>query len=356
MFTNLFLHLKNWFFNFVSLYKTTILYYFFLSFFTNILLFCYYYYYETIRGYILVLKMFFTLFFKFLTVKLKLLVFSNGFLILFYTQIYLFIKLFCSLVLYGLLFKLLFISKIFCVIFFKINSIFLLPYLFLFNLSSIFFNKISIYFFYMFNYKFIALFFFSDLKAVILSYLYILISVAFLTLFERKILATIQQRIGPNVVGYNGFLQPFADALKLLQKEIIYPANSDKYLYQINIFLAFIFSLTQWAFIPFFFSFTLDFSLSFLVIYILSTLILIFYMFGAWAANSKYSFLGMERIMAQILSIEIPLGLIYLFFGYILHSYNFLDAIYWQYKFVWFFLFFLAFFFFILLFCFSRNQ
>lgn len=141
----------------------------------------------------------------------------------------------------------------------------------------------------------------------------LLISVAYFTLAERKIMASIQRRVGPNVVGYYGLLQPLADGLKLLIKEGIRPSNADVGLYFFAPLYAFFLSLIGWAVIPFGpYAVYEDIDAGLLYIFVVSSLNVYSIIIAGWASNSKYAFLGCLRSAAQIVSYEISLGFTYL--------------------------------------------
>jgi NADH-ubiquinone oxidoreductase chain 1 len=134
----------------------------------------------------------------------------------------------------------------------------------------------------------------------------ILMTVAFVTIAERKVMAAMQRRCGPNAVGVWGILQPFADALKLLVKEIIIPRQSNSLLFVIGPCITLIFALLGWAIIPFgeglaIFDYELGVFFALAVSSIGSYGILI----SGWAANSKYAFMGAIRSTAQLLSYEL---------------------------------------------------
>lgn len=133
-----------------------------------------------------------------------------------------------------------------------------------------------------------------------------LLSVAFITIIERKVMASIQRRIGPNVVGYYGVLQPFADALKLVVKEQIIPSQAQKSLFFLSPIITLVFSILGWAVIPFGQGLCLtDFSLGILYSLCLSSIGVYGILFAGWSANSKYAFLGALRRTAQIISYEL---------------------------------------------------
>lgn len=138
----------------------------------------------------------------------------------------------------------------------------------------------------------------------------VLFAVAFLTLFERKVLAAAGKRVGPNVVGY-GFLQPVADALKLLTKETVVPTAADKALYLFAPVVSFGLALTGYSFLPVAGG-VLTFSCSLLFVLAVSGLSVYGVVLAGWSSNSRYAFLGALRAAAQMISYEVSLGLILL--------------------------------------------
>lgn len=139
----------------------------------------------------------------------------------------------------------------------------------------------------------------------------VLISMAFLTLIERKVMAAMQIRLGPNVVGVQGILQPFADALKLFAKETIIPNHSNIAIFTIAPILSLSFALISWAVIPFGDGLVIsDINLGILYIFAISSLSVYTVLCSGWASNSKYAFIGALRSSAQMISYEVSIGLI----------------------------------------------
>lgn len=139
----------------------------------------------------------------------------------------------------------------------------------------------------------------------------LLISVAYFTLAERKILGAIQRRRGPNVVGVYGLLQPLADGLKLLVKEIVIPSNANKGLFILAPIITFFISLIGWGVIPFNqYSNLSDINLGMLYVLSVSSLGVYGIIISGWSSNSKYAFLGALRSAAQMISYEISLGFV----------------------------------------------
>nr|YP_010955421.1 NADH dehydrogenase subunit 1 [Butyriboletus hainanensis]WMX20511.1 NADH dehydrogenase subunit 1 [Butyriboletus hainanensis] len=145
-----------------------------------------------------------------------------------------------------------------------------------------------------------------DVLAVILP---VLLSVAFMTIIERKQLAAHQRRVGPTIVGYYGIAQPFADALKLILKETVIPSQSNKVLFYLAPVATLIFSYLGWAIVPFGQGLTLfDYSLGIFYTLALSSLGVYGILFAGWSANSKYAFLGSLRSTAAMISYELILS------------------------------------------------
>ena len=136
-----------------------------------------------------------------------------------------------------------------------------------------------------------------------------LLSVAFVTIAERKTMASMQRRLGPNAVGYYGLLQAFADALKLLLKEYVAPTQANIILFFLGPIITLIFSLLGYLTVPFGSGlFISDYSLGLLYMLAVSSLATYGILLAGWSANSKYAFLGSLRSTAQLISYELILS------------------------------------------------
>ena len=139
----------------------------------------------------------------------------------------------------------------------------------------------------------------------------LLLFIAYLTYFERKVIGAMQLRKGPNVVGPFGLLQPIADGIKLLTKETIFPDNSSKFLFIFSPVLTFALALLAWAVIPVDYKVVLsDINVGLMYIFAISSLGIYGIIVAGWSSNSRYAFLGSLRSAAQMISYEVSIGLI----------------------------------------------
>ncbi len=148
----------------------------------------------------------------------------------------------------------------------------------------------------------------AQIVAIILP---LLLAVAYLTFAERKVLAAMQLRRGPNVVGPFGLFQPIADGLKLLSKETILPSGANRAVFLMAPMLTFILALIGWAVIPFGEGIVLaDINVGILYLFAISSLGVYGVIMAGWASNSKYAFLGALRSAAQMVSYEVSIGFV----------------------------------------------
>ena len=148
-----------------------------------------------------------------------------------------------------------------------------------------------------------------SLIEVVLVLVPALVGIAYVTIAERKTMASMQRRLGPNVVGYYGLLQAFADALKLLLKEYVAPTQANIILFFLGPVITLIFSLLGYAVIPYGPGLTVnDFSLGIYYMLAVSSLATYGILLAGWSANSKYAFLGSLRSTAQLISYELVLS------------------------------------------------
>ncbi len=139
----------------------------------------------------------------------------------------------------------------------------------------------------------------------------LLLAVAYLTYAERKVIAAMHLRKGPNVVGPFGLLQPMADGLKLFLKETILPSRANRVVFLIGPMVTFLLSLIAWAVIPFGEGLVLaDINVGILYLFAISSLGVYGVIMAGWASNSKYAFLGALRSAAQMVSYEVSMGFV----------------------------------------------
>jgi NADH-quinone oxidoreductase subunit H len=159
----------------------------------------------------------------------------------------------------------------------------------------------------------------------------LLLAIAFYTLIERKVIASIQRRQGPNVVGFRGLLQPFADRLKLIIKELTLPYNVNRFLFFFAPLFIFSFSLLNWSLVLFNFrNVIVDSQFSLLILYLISSFGVYRLILARWASNSRYPFLRALRSTAQIISYEVSIRFIFIIIGLQSHSLNLFDIVVYQ--------------------------
>ncbi|GAA6200401.1 NADH-quinone oxidoreductase subunit NuoH [Aquicoccus sp. SU-CL01552] len=146
---------------------------------------------------------------------------------------------------------------------------------------------------------------------VLLVVVPLLVALAFLMYADRKVWAAVQMRRGPNVVGVYGLLQSFADFLKYMVKEVVFPAGADRTVFLLAPMISLVMSLIAWAVIPFNDGWVVsNINVAILYIFAISSLEVYGVIMGGWASNSKYPFLGSLRSAAQMISYEVSIGLI----------------------------------------------
>lgn len=171
---------------------------------------------------------------------------------------------------------------------------------------------------------------------ILIIVLPMLIAIAYLTLIERKVISAIQRRKGPNIVGFFGLLQPFADALKLMIKETILPSIANRVIFLIAPIITLGLSLMSWVVLPLDIGIVLsDINLGIIYIFAVSSLGVYGIIISGWSSNSRYAFLGALRSSAQMVSYEVSIGLIIMSILLNVGSINLTKIVYYQ-QYIWF--------------------
>lgn len=166
--------------------------------------------------------------------------------------------------------------------------------------------------------------------------IFILLCIAIFTLIERKVMSSVQRRKGPSITGLFGFLQPFADGLKLLIKEVIVPSNSNFYIFLMSPVITFFFTIFIFLMIPFFPGYiVLDSQFSIIFLLAVSSLSVHGIIFSGWSSNSKYAFLGSIRSASQMISYEICISTVFLSIILMSGSFSLVEVINNQ-EYIWF--------------------
>jgi NADH-quinone oxidoreductase subunit H len=167
---------------------------------------------------------------------------------------------------------------------------------------------------------------------IIINIIGILLTIAFYTILERKIMAAVQRRKGPNNIGFIGILQPIADGLKIIIKEVIVPSKSNKLFFFIAPLITLLLTFVNWSLITFsvFDIYLNQLHLSLLILFMISSINVYTIIIAGWSSNSRYPLFGALRSASQMISYEVSLTIVFLIIILVTNSFNFNEISYFQ--------------------------